>query len=163
MEVMKAKEEIKKPKSGINKTAVLVALILGLSVVGYGYLNISYKNKVFEAEQAGRAEAKREKEEAEQALSTCLAGAEESYSNYWRRVCKSQGLLTSKCTSLNEMTFDEYAEQNNIPQDKRLEAIGDFYKEKDECSCSLPLDNADRINKSLQDDKDECFKKYPVE
>lgn len=164
----------RKLKSGINKTAILVALILGLSIVGYGYMNISYKNKVFEAEQAEkarerlaeeaeRAKVEREKEQAKQALNTCLASAEENYHNQWNRECKSQGKLTSRCVSLNEMTFDEYVEQNNIPQDKRLDATVDFYEERSNCSCRLPLDNADRINEALEKGKDECFKKYPVE
>ena len=89
------------------------------------------------------------------------------------------------------MTLEEYEKEKNTPDDKKLTAedikrrqdyardvLGwsedeiqrgtlvemaktDFYKEKDECSCSLPLDNADRINKALQDDKNECFRKYP--
>ena len=42
-----------------------------------------------------------------------------------------------------------------------VDAFSDFYKEKSDCSCRLVFDNADRISKGLQDDKDECFKKYP--
>jgi len=105
-----------------------------------------------------------ENREAEQALNACLADAESDQDNWWYEECKGQGKLTSRCISLYEMTFDEYAEQNNIPADplsEQLEALFDFYEERDECSCRLPLDNADRINKRLQDDKDECFKKYP--
>jgi len=116
-------------------------------------------------EQQALEQELQEKEEAERALDTCLADAESDYHEQWYRECKSQGKLTGRCILLHEMTFDEYAKQNNIPNDplssERLEALLDFYEEKDECSCRLPLENADRINQQLQDDKDECFKKYP--
>ena len=99
------------------------------------------------------------KEESERALNVCMANASTAYTDNWYRACKSRGSLTGGCISLNEMTLDEYKEQN--PDKIGLDAFMDFYKERDECSCSLPLDNADRLNESLQDDKDECFKRYP--
>jgi len=132
----------------LNKLSLPATILIASLVIG-GFYYTSEVNK------------QKSIEEAKRALNTCLANAQISYSNFWRRECKSQGELTSRCISLNEKTFDEYAKQNNIPEDERLDAISDFYKEKSECSCRLPLDNADRINKSLQDDKDECFKKYP--
>ena len=164
---MEVEEEIKKPKSGINKTAILVALILGLSVVGYGYLNISYKNKVFEAEQARKTREwlaeEAEKGKRERELKDCLWDADEAYSYRWSKECEAQGKLTDRCISLGEMTFDKYAEQNNIPPDKRLDAAEEFYKGQEDCYCRMPSANADSINETLEKRKEECFKKYPVE
>jgi hypothetical protein len=59
------------------------------------------------------------------------------------------------------MTVDEYMKQNNIPEDKRLDAIWDFIEQKYECSCLLPPNTANRLDNILQEEKDRCLKKYP--
>jgi hypothetical protein len=161
-------------KLSLPATIIIVSLILG----GFFYAAQINKQKSIERQQLIEIEQKKQeqldkelkeekaKEEAKQGLTTCLANAEESYSNNWRSECKARGLLTSRCISLNEMTFDEYVKQNNIPSgsenlEKRLDAIKAFYKEKEECSCSLPLYIADRLNESLEKDKDNCFRRQP--
>lgn len=92
---MEVKEETKKSKDGINKTAILVALILGLSIVGYGYLNISYKNKVFETEQEAEQEKKLseelEKISRKRLLEACLEAAYDVYVGTWAETCEKQG------------------------------------------------------------------------
>lgn len=152
-------EKIIKNLTKLNKLS-LPATILIASIVlgGFYYASEVNKQKSIEKQQLKVQQAK---EEAKQALNTCIADAEESYHDQWYRECKSQGKLTSRCISLHDMTLEEYAKEKNIPDDKRFTASSDFYKEKDECSCRLLLDNADRIGKTLQDNKDECFKKYP--
>ena len=62
----------------------------------------------------------------EQPLALCIAQAEQSYEKYWFRECKSQGLLTKSCIEINEMPFEEYAKENNIPD---LIEFGKFYGE----------------------------------
>ena len=158
----------------LTKGALIFSLLLVASSVFYYYviflpqkeetrLEQQRQEQLAKEEQERQAleQELQEKKEAEQALNACLADAESNYHEQWYRECKGQGKLTNRCISLHEMTFEEYAEQNNISDDKRLEALLDFYEERDECSCRLPLSNADRINQQLQDDKDECFKKYP--
>ena len=86
---MGVREGVKKLTGGINKTAVLVALILGLSIVGYGYLNINYKNRIFEAEQA---EELKEVGRVEGNLAICLQSAETAYKEGWKSACIGQGL-----------------------------------------------------------------------
>ena len=89
----KVKEEKKeKQKGGINKTAVLVALILGLSIVGYGYMNISHKNKVFEAEQA---------EKQEEVLGTEQAEEEEQVQEIEKEIEKERA-----CREANELLVE---------------------------------------------------------
>lgn len=167
-------DQIDKIIKKLNKLSLpTVILIASLVIGGFYYASEVNKQKSIERQQQIKLEQEKQeqlnkelkgqeaKTKAEQALNTCLANAEEDYSNQWYGECKTRGLLTSRCISLNEMTFDEYAKQNNIPEDKRSDAITDFYKEKYECSCSLPLNNKDRIDESLQRDKDECFKRYP--
>lgn len=159
-------------KLSLPATILIASIILG----GFFYASQVNKQKSIERQQQVKIEQEKQdqldkelkeqeaKEQAEQALNTCIANAEESYSNQWYRECKSQGELTNKCISLNEMTLEEYEKQykkQNPDKTGFFDAIFAFSKERGECSCRLPLDNADRINKSLQNDKDECFKKYP--
>lgn len=186
-----------------NLSLPTVILMASLVMGGFYYAGGVNKQKSIERQQQIEIEQKKQEQldkelkeqkakvEAEQALSACIVDAESSYSNYWHRVCKSQGRLTKRCISLHDMTLEEYEKEKNTPDDKKPTAEEikrrqdyardvlkwsedeiqratfvemaktDYYKEKDECFCSLPLDNADRINKALQNDKDECFRKYP--
>lgn len=157
-------------KLSLPATILIVSIILG----SIFYASEVSKQRSIERQQGIKLQeektkaeqVKQEKEQVKQALDACLATADSNYSDNWYRECKSEDKLTDRCISLHEMTFDDYAKQNNIPSlqeniDKRLKAINDFFKERSDCSCRLLLDNADRINKTLQDDKDECFRKYP--
>lgn len=158
----------------LNKLSLpVVILIASLVIGGFYYASELNKQKSIERqyqikiEQEKRDQLDKEfkeqeaKTKTEEALNTCIANADSDYSNQWYRECKSQGKLTDRCISLHDMTLAEYAKEKNIPDDKRFTVFPDFYKEKDECSCRLPLDNADRITESLEKSKAECFKKYP--
>jgi len=145
-----------------EKITLPVAIVISAVVLVIGFYAVQY-NKQQSIEKQQQIKIEQEKQ-AEQALNICIANAEENYRNQWYGECKGQGKLTNRCISLHNMTLEEYIKEKNIPDNddyKRADAIIDFYKERDECSCRLPLDNADRINKTLQDNKDECFKKYP--
>lgn len=137
MEIQEGKSE--KANSRINKTAVLVAVILGLAILGYGYMNISYKNKVFEAEQAYKnkvLEAEQAEKQAEKAkeaqekgvnqllLDACLQDTETNYTKNWKSNCEARRLKED---------------------------------------CSLPADLAESLENNRSKFRDECFKKYPVE
>ena len=162
----------------INKLSLPAAiLIASLIIGGFYYASELNKQKYIEKQQEIKIQkeetktdqAKQEQDKTKQALDTCLATTESNSRDYWYSECKSESRLTDRCISLHNMTFEKYAKQNNIlnlqnPQGKslNLKAIGDFNKEKYECgNCSLPFDNGDRIAKSRQDNKAECFKKYP--
>lgn len=163
----------------LNKLSLpTVILIASLIVGGFYYASEVNKQQSIERQQQIKIEQEKQdqltkelkeqeaKTKAEQALNTCIANAEESSSNFWNSECKAKGLLSNKCILLLDMTFDEYVKQNNIPSvkenlDENLKAVGDFYKQKRECSCLLPTYNADRVDESLKRAKDECFKKYP--
>ena len=151
--------------------AIKLSIIGSMLLVSFSFF---YYYVIFlpQKEQAGIDRQKQEqlmkdqkeheaKQQAEQALNTCMADAEERYSNQWYTECKSRGELTSKCISLKEMTFDEYVKQNNIAQDKRLDALIDFYKKRDECSCRLPTAIANDLGDYRDGLKAECFKRYP--
>lgn len=170
-------DKIDKIMKKLNKLSLpVVILIASLVIGGFYYASEVNKQRSIERQQEIKIQeektktdqTKQEQKQAKQSLDTCLATAESNNHEYWYRECKSEGKLTDKCISLHDMTFEEYAKQNNIlnlqdPQGKslNLKAMGDFYKEKYECgNCSLPFGNGDRINKSEQDDKAECFKKY---
>lgn len=115
------------------------------------------------------------KEEAEQALNTCIDTAESNYSNRWHRECKAQGKLTSRCIDIQELSFDDYLKKYNLSIDEykaqrnitddltKIGAILDYLERRDdECSCRLSISSyVDRFNESLEKDKTECFKRYP--
>ena len=145
----------------------LPAVILIASIILGGFFYASQVSKQHSIERQQQIKINQEKqerletaikeelakEEAEQALNTCLANVSENYSVNWRDTCKARGELSNKCIALNEMTYDEYKRQNPRKFD--------FFEELDKCSCGLPLDIADRKNKSLQNEKDNCLKRYP--
>lgn len=68
---------------GINKTAIMVVAILGFSMVAYGYMNVNYKNKAFEAEQ-------RERTLNKELLNACLEEAEANFQSWLTRYCEKR-------------------------------------------------------------------------
>ena len=101
-----------------NLSLPAVILMASLIIGGFYYAGGVNKQKSIEKQQQIEIEQKRQeqldkglkeqeaKTEAEQVLNTCLANANESYSNNWFRVCKSQGRLTRRCISLHDMTLE---------------------------------------------------------
>lgn len=160
----------------LNKLSLpAVILVASLILGGFFYASQVNKQRSIERQQQIKIDQEKQdqlakelkeqqaKEEAEQALNACIATVEENYSSQWFRECKAQGKVTSRCIAIKELTFDEYAKKYNIQEnkDKPLEAMLTFFKEQNECSCRLPSYRADSINETLQNNKDECFKKYP--
>jgi len=148
----------------ILKLAIVAGIILvGFSVFYYYVIFLPQKERVkVEREQQEQVveelKEQREKEEARLSLDTCIANAEERYSDQWNRECKARGELTSRCLSLYEMTFKEYQEEKGL---EGIKGFADYYKERDECSCSLPTAIANDIGDYRDGLKAECFKKYP--
>ena len=173
----------------IEKITLPVAILLSAVVLAVGYYAVQYnKQSSIEKQQQIKIEQERQellaeqqaKEETKQELDTCIATADENYSNQWRRECKAQGELTSKCIDINELdyneylkkyglTSEEYVKQRNLtPKDPdgsfsvSISAIRDYYDRRvNECSCRLATYNADSINEYWEQSKAECFKKYP--
>lgn len=178
---MPKKEDIIKE---LNFTYIIIAVVIALAILGFGAMNFisSQKNqqieqmKLQQSQQSQQNMQNQTKQQAQQGkdeqttkkqkLDTCLSTAITSYHDYWYGECKSRGLITDKCISLHDMTFAQYAKQNNISDSANnigeyLNASSDFEKQQKDCSnCSLPQYNADVINKSLQDDKNLCIKLY---
>lgn len=117
---MEVNENKKEQKNGINRTAILIALILGLSLVGYGYINISYKNRVFEAEQEEKSSEQireaNEESRNRRMLEACLADAGVSYTAYWNSNCKAQG-LKEDCTLLSDLARDVGDYRDNLKEE----------------------------------------------
>ncbi len=76
--------------------ALIVSVIIGVSILGYGLLNYKYRMESLEKEQAFKMETlnkeKEEKEERERKLTRCKLESEMDYSDYWDAQCKVQGL-----------------------------------------------------------------------
>ena len=103
--------------------AIIISLIIGASILGYGYLDYRYKKEALEqkirSEEQAKKEAKAEEWNKKQGYLTCKRFAEEDYHSNWVKECKGRGLKED---------------------------------------CRLPLENADRLNDSLDKEIDNCFK-----
>jgi hypothetical protein len=103
--------------------AIIISVILGTSILGYGYMDYKYKKEALEqkvrSEEQAKEEEKQEAFDKNQKYLTCKMWANEDYHSNWVKECKSRGLKED---------------------------------------CSLPLENADRLNDSLEKDIDNCFK-----
>jgi hypothetical protein len=162
----------------INKLK-LPATILIASIILGGFILVTQiikqqsieRQQRFEIEQKKQEQVVKEikekqaKEENQKALEACLFGAETNYNDNWYDACEIAGKLTKRCIEIHNMTYDDYLNENPpshyLESQDYLEQTADFNKEKEGCSCSLPSIQSNRIDKARQDDKDECFKKYP--
>jgi len=96
-----------KKQNDISKTYIIIATIIGLAILGYGYMNYSAKMKVLESDkQAKELEIKKEKDNALN-LQICLLKADTNKTDYWNKLCKSYGVNHKKddC-SLYQMHID---------------------------------------------------------
>lgn len=173
-------------KLSLPATIIIASLILG----GVYYLTQVNKQKSIEKQQQIEIEQKKQeqsdkeqkeqqiRDDAEQALNSCISDAEKNYATNWHRECKSQGQLTRKCIDIQELDFSAYLDKNGLNpteynQQRELSATGkslddfmtgfnDYYdRRNDECSCRLPIAYADRFNGDLKDAKNACYELYP--
>ena len=175
---------VRKEDSPVNQTYIIIAIIIAAAILGFGLLNYmsSQKNQQIEQtqiqqeQQAQQDKLDLEKQQAQQTqqeqnakkqkLDSCLTDAESNYHEYWYSTCKSFGKISNDCIAFHDMTFDDYAKQNNVPSisdnpDAWNAADNAYAKQKVACmDCLLPQYNADIINKSLADDKALCVKLY---
>lgn len=151
----------------------IVTLITAVILGGFYYASQVSKQNSIEKQQQIEIEQKqkeqsdkevkalRDKVLASQALDICISNAEQEYSDQWFSECESLGKLTEKCTSLYKSTeFEWYKEKKSKGVTENL-STADYYKELNECTCRLPLEIADRITKKQENDKNECFRRYP--
>ncbi|MDA1334778.1 MAG: hypothetical protein O2794_02035 [bacterium] len=167
----------------INKLS-LPAVILIASIILGGFFYASQVNKQrfierqqqikTETELAKELKEQQAKEEAELALNTCRANAQEKYHKRWHNECKAQGELTNKCIDIKELSYDEYLtkyeltdeeykKQRSITDPSKIAGLLDYFERQDnECSCRLAIDPyVNLFNKGLADDKAECLRRYP--
>ena len=87
-----------------SKPWILIAIIIALAILGYGYMNYSYKMKVFEREN--NLEALRMTN-----LETCKRYAIEAYQTNWNGECEINGIdkKTENCTLPKYIADDEEA------------------------------------------------------
>ena len=105
-------------------------------------------------------EEQKEKEEAERNLTNCLTDAEDSYYKSWNEMCKRLGKLSKECEEI--LFADNYFDYlKKHPEFQSENSLKLFMKKQNECSCLLPSNHADTFDKRLQEDKNECYKKYP--
>ena len=110
-----------------------------------------------EQEKAQQEQALQEQQQAEKQTKdilreTCLSNADSNYNTNWASACKTQAVnINDKIQTCISMGGTEYSCRSFW--ENHTELYGD--------NCKL-MNNADYINQLWQNDKDECFKKYPV-
>lgn len=125
------------------------------------------KQAKIEQQKNKEIEEQKEKEEAERNLTNCLTDAEDSYYKSWSEMCKRLGKLSKECEEiLFADTYGDYLEKHpEFQPEHSLDAImgghEKFMEKRNECSCLLPTHHADTFDKRLQENKNECYKKYP--
>lgn len=155
-------------ESWLKENWFKAGILIALFVVAYSiyYTQVIKPNDEKNALVTERAANKK-------SLDTCLSDADSSYSDNWYRECKSSGALTNKCIDVHELTYQQYLTKYNLTENEyylqrgitstsTFAGVFDYVsKMSDECSCRLPLANADRLNATLKDGKDACYKLYP--
>lgn len=124
-----------KKKKITHNTYVLIAIIIGLSILGYALISrqtkldmIVEQNRI-ETDATQRQEEREEEKEAsrEKALSACLATAERGYNSSWNANCKDFG-------SYLERDEDGEIENCALPGYLRDDFSENKQKEKDRCT-----------------------------
>ena len=107
----------KKKTSDQVKIAVIVSLIIGASIVAYGYLN--YKTKMDTLDRDSSAKSERETK-----LRSCQLRAEMDSSSWWDNSCKTHGVnkTTAGCTLPSYL-----ADDINARRDKDMENCVKLY------------------------------------
>lgn len=78
-------------QNDMSKTYIIIAAILGLAILGYGFMNYNAKMKVLESEKQAQID-KLAAEYIKQGLyDTCLTDAHELYLKNWNGSCKRLG------------------------------------------------------------------------
>lgn len=105
------------------KKVTIVSMIVGISILGYGYMGYLSKREAreqkVESEEREKTEKAMEEGNKRQRYLTCKSFAEADYHAWWEKECEARGLGEG---------------------------------------CSLPLVNANRMEDTLKNDIDNCFK-----
>lgn len=118
----------KKTISDQVKIAIIVSIIIGASLVAYGYINYKTKIDVFEKEQQTKIEQLNRDEQAQRArelkLVSCKAEAEIYHNNWWNNSCTTFG--ANKKTE--DCTLPSYiADDINAKRDKDMDNCVKLY------------------------------------
>jgi hypothetical protein len=159
-------------------TAIVCSVILGGSFIG---AQLSRQSSIEEQQMREIEAAKQERAEESIKESTkkiildeCLADAYDTYRITWLDKCESEGKLSLECIRLKDITYSQYKKdwEDENPEYSDLEMV-EFdmhrfielnYKTRlDECNCNLYESQYSVIEERYSIEKEECFKKNPVD
>ena len=117
------------------------------------------EQEVREKEEKIRIEQEREEEQKSQ-LDNCLSLAQYKYSLNWDSACKIHKTVVDKAwKDCRSQIFSWQTDATNKEDCKRT---APDYNVDDTGSCLLPTSRSSQVEKSLKDDKEECYRKYPT-
>jgi hypothetical protein len=79
---------MKTKQNDMSKTIIIVSIIIGISILGFGFINYQTKLKTLEVESQKEEETRTDKRLN---LINCNKNAESDYLDYWNAQCKVQG------------------------------------------------------------------------
>lgn len=134
--------------------AIIISLILGASILGYGYMDYRYKKVALEtklqSEKQTKTEVKQEIETSKKDLEGCLWNADQAYQLLWVDECVSVNGNPKKLDKIIRFfsqSKGEFADVANTELTK---------------NCRLPVTTVTRFDEYEKINKDECFRKYPL-
>ena len=78
-------------KQDMSKTYIIIAIIIGVAILGYGFMNYSAKMKVLEADKQAKQDKILEESSKELKLKMCNIDANDDYVSDWNSQCKAFG------------------------------------------------------------------------
>ncbi len=93
-------------------------------------------------------------------LDQCIADAERKYSSNWSNSCQSLGKLSERCEIMLIDSIDTTDAYKKYQEWHPGATFQEFSKAYDGCSCLLPTVTANRLDDSLKEDKDICYRLY---
>ncbi len=137
-----------------NKTYIIIATIIRLSILGYGFLDYLQKTNVLKQQQQ-TIESKEDK------LDNCLDEASDDRRVNWINACEVMGRLSDRCSKLLEIKKIKSVEEfDKTLLEADFASLDNFYDELYQCSCQLPTWRVDKINEWQTESKNNCIELY---
>jgi hypothetical protein len=70
-----------------QKVIIIASIIIGLAIVGYGYMDYSYKITALDAKTRAEQKSTEDRAQKDMLRDACLFRAQQEYSDYWNANC----------------------------------------------------------------------------
>ena len=148
---------MEKDKLILPITIIVAVLILG----GFYYATqVSKQRSIEKQQQLELSEKEVEETERKTKLDECMNLAKSNYSSNWQANCIAKGLMSEKCQEIRQfpaspsISYMVYFPKHPDTDEAK------FYKDFEDCGCSLPADLAGSLGDDFDEAQDRCVKLY---